>query len=488
MQKTCCQRAEILVTSGDVARIRAHTQLKDFWELRAPADPAYLDDDADDPNWKRGTVRPDGLRRVLKRRTDGDCGFLGANGCILPEDVRPIVCRLYPWTYNERGLTEEDSEYCPVGTLAPNGGSMLKVLAMDPSRGEAWRAQLYDELRRGMGVAMKVGLTYDLRDDYLAEGYPPDQVAEFDRADTIDALEAAIRAAGHETERIGSGFRLVERLAQGHRWDMVFNIAEGLRGYGRESMVPALLDAYDIPYTFSDPLVCALTLHKGMAKRALRDAGIPTPANAIVERLEDISSVNLPYPLFAKPVAEGSSKGVASTSRVTTAAELDRECRHLLERYRQPVLVETFLPGKEFTVGVLGTGPEARVAAVLEVTLLAGADPDIYTYDNKEECETKVRYSLATGPLADEARELALATWRTLGCRDAGRVDVRADASGRLNVMEVNALPGLHPEHSDLPIMCSLAGISYDALIAGILESACRRRTAQQRKQPSCVS
>src|SRR5690606_30129911 len=143
---------------------------------------------------------------------------------------------------------------------------------------------------------MRIGLTYDLRDDYLAEGYHPHEVAEFDRADTIDALEAAIRAAGHETDRIGSAYRLIERLARADepRWDLVFNIAEGLRGYGRESLVPSLLDAYDIPYTFSDPLVCAATLHKAVAKHIMRDCGVPTPDFAVVERPQDIASINLP--------------------------------------------------------------------------------------------------------------------------------------------------------------------------------------------------
>ena len=106
----------------------------------------------------------------------------------------------------------------------------------------------------------------------------------------------------------------------------------------------------------------------------------------------------------------------------------------------------------------------------------------VYTYNNKENCEELVRYSLAQGPIRDEAFELALAAWRGLGCRDAGRVDVRADAAGRLNFIEVNVLPGLHPEHSDLPILSTMAGLSYRDLISRILASAISRLPAQVRE------
>ncbi len=327
---------------------------------------------------------------------------------------------------------------------------------------------------------MRIGLTYDLRDDYLAEGWPLDQAAEFDRADTVDAVESALRATGAQTDRIGHARALMGRLLRGDRWDLVFNFAEGTRGYGRESLVPALLDAFGIPYTFSDPLVCAVTLHKATAKRLLRDQGVPTPDFALVEGAEDGARVDLPFPLFAKPVAEGSSKGVTTRSRANNRAELLAVCRDLIDRYNQPTLVEAYLPGREFTVGVLGTGARARAVAALEVVLRKGADPGDYTFANKEDCETLVDYRVEHGPLGREACDLALRAWRVLGCRDAGRVDVRADASGRLQVIELNPLPGLHPQHSDLPILCGLVGMSHQALIASILTSAMERMEAPE--------
>ena len=206
---------------------------------------------------------------------------------------------------------------------------------------------------------MLIGLTYDLRQDYLSMGFSEDETAEFDRIDTIEAIENVLNEIGHQTERIGNIWSVTKALSLGKRWDLVFNIAEGLYGIGREAQVPALLDAYKIPYTFSDPLVLALTLHKGMTKRVLRDLGIPTPDFAEVNSVRDIRNINLPYPLFAKPIAEGTGKGITAASRIENRKQLETVCRQLLNDYQQPVLVETFLPGREFTVGIVGTGENA---------------------------------------------------------------------------------------------------------------------------------
>ncbi len=322
---------------------------------------------------------------------------------------------------------------------------------------------------------MKIGMTYDLRAEYLAAGFGEEETAEFDRPETIAAIENALRLLGHETVRIGNIQSLVKRLAIGERWDLVFNIAEGLYGFGREAAVPALLDSYRIPYTFSDPLVLTVTLQKAMAKRVIRDLGIPTPDFAEVCVPEDIAKINLPYPLFAKPVAEGTGKGVTAASKITSAKELEKVCRDLLAKYKQPVLVETFLPGREFTVGIVGNQERARSIGVIEVILLANSDPDVYSYRNKEICEEVVEYRAVDDPEAREAVELALQVWHGLGCRDSGRVDLRSDSKGRPHFIEINPIAGLHPEHSDLCIIGSKCGLGYQELIAEIVEGALAR-------------
>jgi D-alanine-D-alanine ligase len=318
---------------------------------------------------------------------------------------------------------------------------------------------------------MKVGLTYDLRSEYLALGYGEEETAEFDRGETVDALEAALRSLGHEVVRVGHIRSLVAALAAGERWDVVFNVCEGLRGFGREAQVPALLEAYGIPCTFADPLVACLTLHK--AKRVLRDCGVPTTDFRVVASVDDAAAVDLPFPLFCKPVAEGTAKGIHPTSRVTDRRLLVEVCAGLLARYHQPVLVEPYLPGREFTTGLLGHGSAARVVGTLEIRLLGGkAEAHAYTYLNKEESEERCDLSLADPESAERCAELALRAWRALGCRGAGRVDLRADAAGSLMVLEINPLPGMHPSHSDLPLLCTQVGIPYQTLVAEILADA----------------
>ncbi len=328
---------------------------------------------------------------------------------------------------------------------------------------------------RNVETKLKIGLTYDLREDYLKQGYSEEETAEFDRADTVDAIERSLLLLGSEVERIGSIKNLVDQLSRGKRWDMVFNICEGLKGMGREAQVPAVLEAYNIPCTFSDPLVLTLTLDKALTKRVVRDLGVNTPDFFVVKKIEDLRNNGLRFPLFVKPLGEGTGKGIGPLSRVLSHKQLRVVCEDLLAKFKQPVLVETYLPGREFTVGLVGTGEEAEAVGVIEVILKKDAEAYAYSYRNKENCEDLVIYTLVNDEVAEKCKELALKVWRGLGCRDAGRLDIRLDAAGVPNFLEVNPLAGLHPEHSDLPIICSQTGISYQELIERIIKSALKR-------------
>lgn len=322
----------------------------------------------------------------------------------------------------------------------------------------------------------RIGLVYDLRRDYLSAGFTESDVAEFDSDSTIDWLHQTIESLGYEVERVGNGWALCKALAAGKRWDMVFTIAEGLKGRSREAQVPALLELYQIPYTFSDPLVCAATLDKAVAKKLVVFEGLPTAPFAVVRSAGEIRSVSLRYPLFAKPLAEGTGKGIDQNSKIENAAQLDQICRFLLEEHKQPVLVEEYLPGREFTVGIIGTGPKARVVGTMEIEVADKNQPPIYSYLNKEECETRIRYSpLRDANLKQSVEQLALRCYQVLECRDAGRVDIRCDADNRPYFLEINPLAGLHPTHSDLPMIATQEGISYGELIGAILQSAFER-------------
>ncbi len=322
---------------------------------------------------------------------------------------------------------------------------------------------------------MRIGLTYDLRADYLALGMSQEDSAEFDSEVTIAALCAALESMGHDTFRIGHLKALVGRLAAGERWDAVFNICEGVRGYAREAEVPALLEAYDIPCMFSDPLTLSVALDKAWAKRIARDQGVVTPAFATIESAGDVARVDLPFPLFLKPVAEGSGKGINARSRVDNPAELKATALELLARFGQPVLAEIYLPGREFTVGITGTGDDAEVLGVMEITPTKKAIAHGYGYENKEHWEDKVILKLADDPEGAAAGEVALAAWRALRCRDGGRVDTRSDANGRPHFLEVNPLAGLNPQHSDLCFLARFKGLSYSELIGKIMASFLKR-------------
>ena len=325
---------------------------------------------------------------------------------------------------------------------------------------------------------MKIGLTYDLRSEYLAMGYSMEETAEFDRDETINAISGVLNKLGHQTDRIGNAKALVRKLSEGDRWDLVFNIAEGLYGIGREAQVPAILDVYDIPYTFSDPMVMSFTLHKAMTKRIIRDAGLATSDFLLVSEPVDVLNIHFDPPYFVKPVAEGTGKGISGKSMVWDKKDLNQACDILLKKYNQPVLVEPYLSGREFTTGILGTGMDAKILGTMEIHLLETAEQGVYSNENKEHFEGRVRYSISDAkndPLIESVEALVLSAWRVLGCRDAGRMDIRCSKEGIPMFMEVNPLAGLHPHHSDLPIICGLLNMTYDRLIESILNSALRR-------------
>ncbi len=325
-------------------------------------------------------------------------------------------------------------------------------------------------------MSLRIGLVYDLRKDYLAAGFSEEQSAEFDADETITALDETITRLGYTVQRIGNVRALCSRLAAGERWDLVFNIAEGVTGRSREAQVPGILEAYGIPYTFSDPLVCATTMDKAIAKRLVRSFGVCTPDFMLVDSMQDLAGCCLRFPLFAKPVAEGTGKGIDGNSRIESMSQLESVCAKLLAGFNQPVLVEEYLPGREFTTGITGTGSESRSIGTMEVKVLPEAGEKIYSFHNKENWRRLVKYSrVEETSLREEIECLALRAYRALECRDAARIDIRLDIENRPSFLEINTLPGLNPGYSDLPILAAQEGIPYTDLISKIIASAMRR-------------
>jgi D-alanine-D-alanine ligase len=319
---------------------------------------------------------------------------------------------------------------------------------------------------------MKVGLTFDLRSWYIDRGYSMDETAEFDKQETVDALENSLKKMGHETEPVGNAFQLIEALAAGKRWDIVFNIAEGLYGDGRESVVPAILDQYKIPYVFSGPVIMGVSLNKHLAKLVVSAAGVPVSPGALITELNDLDRLTLTYPLFVKPVSEGTGKGITEKSLVKNSSELRVMVEWILSEFSQPALVEEYLPGREFTVGVVGTGQEAIAIGGMEVMCV---DNLPYSVEVKENYQNYCTYAPLDENIADECKNVAIGAWKALDAVDAGRIDLKADHNGRICFIEANPLAGLNPVHSDLPILARMYGIEYQKLMEMIMESATRR-------------
>ncbi|HEX7941455.1 MAG TPA: hypothetical protein VF488_06595 [Gemmatimonadaceae bacterium] len=340
-----------------------------------------------------------------------------------------------------------------------------------------------------------------------------DEFAEWDSAETIDAVERALAPLG-DVIRLEAGAEFPERV-RATRPDIVFNMAEGLHGVNREAHVPAICEFFGIPYSGSDPFTLSLCLDKARTKEYLAYHGVPTAPFALVRSVEELgtrgagrtarhggrrdakgahpSTLRFPlpaarFPVFVKPVHEGSSKGITERNFCETADELEAQVAFLLERYQQPVLVEEFLPGAEFTCAVLGNGGAARVLPIIGMrfdALPEGARP-VYGYEAKWlwdrpdhpleifECPARIDEALLS-----RIEEVVLAAYRVLACRDWSRIDVRLDAAGVPNVVEVNPLPGILPNPSDnscFPKAARAAGLSYDELIQACVRHAAERQ------------
>ena len=321
---------------------------------------------------------------------------------------------------------------------------------------------------------MIVALIYNLKGTLPdSPRLPRDLEAEYQDDREIEALQDAIRSNGFETLLLPCDLELPSKLRR-HHVEMAFNVAEGWGGRGRESFVPALLDMLDIPYTGSDALTLGVSLDKALAKAIALSYEVVTPPYLKVESVNALRAMDLSFPLFVKPNCQGSSMGIGEGALVKNHDQLRRAVTRILKRYREPALVEQFMEGREFTVGLLGNGHDLQVLPILEIVLPEAAHS--YGYQSKDE-DTGVLRCPAEIPedLAEEMKRMAVAVYRALECRDLARVDFRSDEQGRPHFLEINPLPGLHPETSLLPQQAYAAGLSYQELIGRILEAAMKR-------------
>ncbi len=312
-----------------------------------------------------------------------------------------------------------------------------------------------------------------------------DTFAEWDTWDTINAVKEAIECF-HNVTLIEADYSAYEKLKE-TKPDIVFNIAEGFYGISREAQIPSILDMLQIPYTGSDPLTLATCLDKARTKEILSYHGIPNPKFVLANDINVIANSNLRFPLIVKPISEGSSKGIFSTSFVRNKEELISEVERILTEYKQPALVEEFLPGREFTVAVIGNGEEAEVLPIVEIDYKEFPEDfvPIYSYEAKWILDTKenpleVFHCPAnlTAELEQKIKSNCLNAYNTLRCKDWSRIDVRLDENNEPNIIEVNPLPGILPnpeENSCYPKAARTAGLNYTDMINKVLYSAAKR-------------
>ncbi len=334
---------------------------------------------------------------------------------------------------------------------------------------------------------MKIGIAFNLRKK-PAPNEPQDKYAEYDEMTTIDAIKKALESRAHTVVLLEADENFIEKVKE-ERPDFVFNIAEGISGPGRESYVPVVLDMLGIPYTGSNPLTLAITLDKGRTNEILRHHNIPVPDWWISYDAGSIPSVK--FPVIVKPNVEGSSKGIKNNSIAHNVRQLKELVRYVVETYNQPAIIQRYLTGREFTVSIIGNNPP-RVLPIVEITyehLPKGMNRiDSYEvkwiWDNPNSpidpiiCPAKIDKKLE-----DAIKDVALRTYRALGCFDFCRIDIRLDENGIPNVLDVNALPGLIPdprENSRFPKAAYAAGYTYEELINEILRHAVERAGKKQ--------
>lgn len=328
---------------------------------------------------------------------------------------------------------------------------------------------------------MRIGLSFDLKEEYKhSPGLPDDIYEEFDIEETILSIENVLKSLGHEVVRLYSGKKFLEKIMK-EKVDIVFNIAEGFGTRSREAHIPSVLELLGIPFTGSDPLTLALTLDKTMTKRVVQSAGIRTPEFIEVDSFQNIGMENLNgmrFPLIVKLSREGSSIGLRRNSKVKDIHELNLKLKEL-SVYREPILIERFLNGKEITAGVIGNGPKARLIGMMEIApRKIPIDDFIYSLEVKRNWREEVEY-IVNPDIPErskkEIEEMSLKIYEILGCRDIARIDFRLDSDYNPFFLEVNPLPGLNPEYSDLPMISRGYGMSYEKLIEEILNSAMER-------------
>lgn len=331
---------------------------------------------------------------------------------------------------------------------------------------------------------MRIGIAFDLAPAVQSPHDRDDRFEEYDKPETVEAIAAVLRDAGHEVVLLGDGRELIAAVLADPP-DLVWNLAEG-EGVGRcrEARVPAVLEMLGIPYTGSDPLALAASLDKPVAKTLVAGL-VDVPRGLLVAAGRSVVDVEAELgsgacgagPWIVKPAFEGSSKGIRDRSLVDDSRRAAALAVGVAREYGQPTLVEEFISGDEVTVGLVGNGDELQVLGTMRVRPKSGDPRFVYSLEVKRIWEERIEFEVParlSSTVTDRVVRAARASFEALGCRDMARVDFRV-RDGVPYFLEVNPLPGLAPEWSDLTIIAKGMGVGHSDLIGRILRAAIRR-------------
>jgi len=330
-------------------------------------------------------------------------------------------------------------------------------------------------------MKLKIGFTYDAKSDYkLKPTDPPDKYAEFDDDKTIDEIESALKSSNNEVIRIGNIKNLLKRIHNGERWDIIFNICEGIKGRNRESQVPLILELFEIPFTGSDALTMGLTLDKILAKKLIAYHRIRTPDFKYINSINELNKIkkwfSKKFPVIIKPSQEGTSKGISNDSLCDNFDKVKRQIKYILDRYKQTVLIEQFIPGYEFTVAIIGNNPP-EILPPVQVSINNKIDLGTDFYTHRLVTTDEIKYICPAEidtVLHKKLCDLALKSYLILGCKDVARIDIRVDYNMEPYFLECNPLPNLG-KIDIFPIVARATNRTYNQIICYILESALKR-------------
>lgn len=326
-------------------------------------------------------------------------------------------------------------------------------------------------------AALTVGIIYNLKKGIKTEVI--DDEAEYDSIDTIAAIKSALETKGHHVLLFEADKALPEKLRK-TRIDIAFNIAEGFGGRCREAQIPAMLNYFGIPFTGSDETSLCLALDKALTKRLLSSHKIRTPKYTLLSPESPVPVLHLKYPVIVKPNAEGSSKGISDASIIKSHEELSELAKHNFRLYHGTMLAEEYIEGREFTVGILGNGKEAKVFRPMEIIYKKETQESfhVYSFNVKQNYKEYIEYQCPASLTKEQEAEItdmSRKVYGILGCRDFSRIDYRMSTDGKIYFIEINPLPGLAPGYSDYPMLAEFCGNSYTELINNILDAALTR-------------